>query len=131
MHAESELITVVITTLHASLVTQESIIKQWRPLAAFAGSVGKRIATAIHGLETRQIPITVGTFKAAEGLDAEGMMELTTYLESPKATIAGFAAKARTLKADMQWRLHLMHPENHLVHPTRSMTFAPAGLCRR
>ena len=80
----------------------------------------------IHNFENSRIPLALGSFKPLAGLIGRYLAECPRYMETLRATVAGFAKVARECKMEMRWGWIVMHPEcpEEMVHPSRSM------LCR-
>ena len=65
--------------------------------------------------------ITCTTLRPVLGLDAHHYQEIIEYMASDKATLHGFNKLCRSLKDDLNWEYVYLHPQNSMIHETRSM----------
>ena len=107
---------------------QDSIAKQWYPLAKFLFHC-RQATLALESLEERNLAVTIGSFRWIEGLTPDLFDDVLAYLCSSAATVPGLKIFARRLRKKMLWRWHILNPKNGThVHETRRM---PPPLCRR
>ena len=65
--------------------------------------------------------ITRTTLRPVLGLDADHCQEIIDYMVCDKATLHGFNKLCRKLKDDRNREYVYLHPENTMIHKTRSM----------
>ena len=75
--------------------------------------------------------MTITGLRPTLGLYGDQYEEILQFMTCINATIQGLARLCREAKADRAWYLLWMHPDNSLVHQSRSMsrlTLLPCNL---
>ena len=69
--------------------------------------------------------MTITGLRPTLGLYGDQYEEILQFMTCINATIQGLARLCREAKADRAWHLLWMHPDNRLVHESRSMSRLP------
>ena len=109
---------------------QDTVRKDWFPIAAWVQVMGDKAVVAVHGLEKRGLPVKLHFWKCIEGLIPPDLEEVTQYMGSSIVSLQMITKKAKQLKAARLWEHHLCHPDNDLVDPGRK-TLAERARCEQ
>ena len=75
-----------------------------------------------HALLYCVADMSLTALKCTLGLYRDQAEEICVYLSSDGATSAGLGKLVRSMKRDRQWKLVFLHPDNPLLHASRSMS---------
>jgi hypothetical protein len=110
--------------------SQSAIWKSWSPAAHMVATCGQPFIDASKAMDKRGQVLTVGAFIKTAGMPTHDRVRLAGYMHSSDMTVPGIhtlcvkigdALPAGTKQAFLEW--HLLHPQNDLIHSSRSMLF--------
>jgi hypothetical protein len=110
--------------------SQPAIWKAWSPAAHMVATCGQPFIDASKAMDERGQVLTVSAFTKTAGMMTQDMMRITSYMQSSDMSAAGISTlcvkiglgpPVGTKQAFLEW--HLLHPQNDLVHSSRSMLF--------
>ena len=73
--------------------------------------------------------MTITGLRPTLGLYGDQYEDILQFMTCIDATVQGLARLCREAKADRAWHLLWMHPDNSLVHESRSMSRLTLLLC--
>jgi hypothetical protein len=103
--------------------SQATIWKAWRPAAHMVDICGKPFIDGCKAMEGRGQVLTVSGFRKTAGMMPHDIMRIASYMESSYSSVPGINTLCVKFKKQAFWEWHLLHPQNDMVHPSRSMFF--------